>query len=380
MAEYISLGHMKEINYSADSPLHYYLPHLAVLKENSTTTKLLVVFDAYACTTSGLSLNDVLMRGPKTQDELFNLLIRLRSHRVALIADVEKMYRQISVHPDDCDFQRTVWRDSPSEPIRDFQLLTVTYGTTSAPFAATRSLQQLAMDEAHRFPTASTVVLHDFYVDDLVSGAPTTEEAIKLATEISNLLQSGCMNLRKWISNDADVLTALHANATKTESYMVKDSQSVSNLGIIWVPSSDTFTFKLQLLPTDAITKRNVLAQVAKLFDPMGWLAPVIIKSKILIQDLWKLKIGWDDPLPDSECRHWTGIKAHLSHLEEISIPRFAFTDPFTRLELRVYSDASEKDYAAVVYARSINSHSQVISLLAAKTRVAPIKQLFCQG
>ena len=150
MNEYLSLGHMQLIEnpQQTTSPSWYYLPHHSVIKESSTTTKLRVVFDASARTSTGVSLNDVLMTGPKTQDDLFNILLRVRVHPIALIADVEKMYRQIEVDPSDRDYQRIVWRNSPSDPIQDYQLSTVTYGTGSAPYAATRCLRQLALDEA----------------------------------------------------------------------------------------------------------------------------------------------------------------------------------------------------------------------------------------
>ena len=147
--EFINLGHMELIpNPSITSSKNwYYLPHHAVLKDSSTTTKLRVVFDASAKSSGGCSLNDVLMVGPKTQHDLFSILLRLRMHPIALIADVEKMYRQIEVHPDDRDYQRIVWRNSPEDSIQDYRLTTVTYGTASAPFSATRCLKQLALDE-----------------------------------------------------------------------------------------------------------------------------------------------------------------------------------------------------------------------------------------
>ncbi|CAG7820314.1 unnamed protein product, partial [Allacma fusca] len=103
MQEYLTLGHMKQVESSPFDkyPTNYYLPHHAVVKETSTTTKLRVVFDASAKTSSGNSLNDLLMVGPRTQQDLVQILIRFRMRPVALIGDIEKMYRQILVHPED---------------------------------------------------------------------------------------------------------------------------------------------------------------------------------------------------------------------------------------------------------------------------------------
>ena len=188
--EYIDMGHMRLVNSQQPLPSTqcYYLPHHAVIKESSTTTKLCVVFDASAKSSTGLSLNDVLKVGPKTQQDLFSILIRFRTHPIALVADVEKMFRQILVHPNDVHLQRIVWRNTPEETIQDYELLTVTYGTASAPYQSTRCLNQLAVDEEASFQAASKVVLRDFYVDDLVTEATTTQEAITLSHDICVLL------------------------------------------------------------------------------------------------------------------------------------------------------------------------------------------------
>lgn len=374
--EFITLGHMELIHNPTvrASDNWYYMPHHAVIKESSTTTKLRVVFDASAKTSGGLSLNDALLVGPKTQHDLFSILLRWRTHQVALIADVEKMYRQIEVDPVDRDYQRIVWRNSPEDSIQDYRLTTVTYGTASAPYAATRCLKQLAMDEAQTYPAASKVVLNDFYVDDLVSGAPTTEEGIQLARDVSSLLKTGCMNLRKWISNDFQVLAALAQDGTPEESYAIKSDTAVSTLGITWLPASDQFAYSVKLLTEDSTTKRKVLSQVASLYDPMGWLAPVVIKAKILLQEMWKLTIGWDDVLPEDVASTWKQIQQELTALEHIRIPRFALRSNPVNVQLHAFSDASEKAYSAVIYIRCSNDDGSTVSLLASKTRVAPIK------
>ncbi|GFQ81674.1 retrovirus-related Pol polyprotein from transposon 17.6, partial [Trichonephila clavata] len=135
MREYLSLGHM-ELILSIDSDVenqHYYIPHHFVINESSLTTKLRVVFDASAKTSSGVSLNDLLMSGPKTQEDLICILLRFRFHNIAVTADIKMMYRQVNIHPEDRDFQRIFWRDSRGNEIQTFRLNTVTYGTTSAP-------------------------------------------------------------------------------------------------------------------------------------------------------------------------------------------------------------------------------------------------------
>ncbi|XP_017796350.1 PREDICTED: uncharacterized protein LOC108577672 [Habropoda laboriosa] len=170
MNEYAVLGHMSEQQHD-NKRESYYLPHHAVFKESSLTTKLRVVFDGSARTASGKSLNDTLMVGPTIQDDLFALIIRFRSHTYVLTADITKTYRQTWIHPDDRQCQKILWRDDPIKPIKTDTLNTVTYGTSAAPFLAIHSLHQLADDEASLFPKGAAIMKADLYVDDLLTGA-----------------------------------------------------------------------------------------------------------------------------------------------------------------------------------------------------------------
>ncbi|XP_040173677.1 uncharacterized protein LOC120906228 [Anopheles arabiensis] len=198
MREYEQLGHMKRLTGPVDgSTQHYYLPHHAVVKESSTTTKVRVVFDASCKTSSGYSLNDKLLVGPVVQDALFSIILRFRSHFIALTADVEKMYRQILHHPDDRNLLRIRYRESPTDEISTFELHTVTYGTASAPFLANRTLRQITIDNSDTYPQAVNAALNDFYVDDLLTGSNDINDAIQMHTQISQMLESAGFSLKK---------------------------------------------------------------------------------------------------------------------------------------------------------------------------------------
>ncbi|XP_047105117.1 uncharacterized protein LOC124769099 [Schistocerca piceifrons] len=159
MHEYVELGHMEISNPQGIIGPRCYLPHHAVFKECSSTTKLRVVFDGSAATSNGVSLNDILMVGPTVQPDLFSIIIKFRSFNVALSAGIAKTYRQVSLHPDDRNFQRILWRESPSEPMQEYRLCTLTYGTAPAAFLATRCLQQLALENQNKFPMASQALI-----------------------------------------------------------------------------------------------------------------------------------------------------------------------------------------------------------------------------
>ncbi|XP_062542065.1 uncharacterized protein LOC134210058 [Armigeres subalbatus] len=141
LKEYVDLGHCHEIREEDDAPgqRNYYFPHHAVLKPSSTSTKLRVVFDGKA-KSNGLSLNEVLMVGPKIQNDLFSIVLRFRTHVYAFSADIEKMYRQVKIDPNQTRYQRIFWREQPKDPIKVLELSTVTYGKFSAPFRAVRSM------------------------------------------------------------------------------------------------------------------------------------------------------------------------------------------------------------------------------------------------
>lgn len=201
LQEYLDLEHMSLVPDASERSDGYYLPHHAVIKISSQTTKLRVVFDGSATTTTGTSLNDALRIGPKIQDDLLYIILRFRSHRYVLTGDIEKMYRQFIVRPEDRKYQQILWRDAAGL-IKTYQLNTVTFGLSAAPYLAIRCLHQLAHDERNRFPKASEILTRDFYVDDALTGAATMDEARTIRKQLTLILQSAGLNVRQWASNE----------------------------------------------------------------------------------------------------------------------------------------------------------------------------------
>ncbi|XP_062713340.1 uncharacterized protein LOC115266428 [Aedes albopictus] len=197
LAEYLALGHMKEVQSVSDDYGGYYIPHHAVHKTSSSTTKTRVVFDASAKTTTDLSLNDTLSVGPTVQNDLFSIILKFCTHQVVLTADIPKMYRQVKLHTDDCKYQRILWLDDDSK-LKVYELQTVTYGVASSLHHATRVLVQLATDEGKEFPLASKVIIEDSYIDDFLTGGSSTTEAIRIYEELSELLRRGGFGVHKF--------------------------------------------------------------------------------------------------------------------------------------------------------------------------------------
>lgn len=179
MRQYEDLGHMSLAGPAASNRVSH-LPHHGVMREASSSTKLRVVFNGSSHVPSGASLNQSLLVGPNLLPQLADILLWWRRHRYVLATDVEKMYRQILVHPDDRDLQRVLWRYDETNEIQEYQLNTVTYGLACAPFLAMRTLRQLADDEEERYPRGAAVTRHDVYMDDVLIGADTIEEALAM--------------------------------------------------------------------------------------------------------------------------------------------------------------------------------------------------------
>lgn len=268
---------------------NYFLPHHCVLKPESTSTKLRVVFDGSCKTSTNLSLNDILFVGPTVQDELFTILIRFRLYKYVFTADITKMYRQILVNEADRDYQMIVWRDTPEEELKYYKLRTVTYGTASAPYLATKCLQKLAEYEGKQYALGAKALKQDFYVDYVMTGANNLQEALNIQRELINILKKGGFPLRKWSANSIQLLQTVPKKDVETMINIGNDDgDEVKTLGLTWCPTSDKFSIKPNITKVNRITKRNILSDIAHIYDPLGLVNPVVTLGKICIQ-LWLL-------------------------------------------------------------------------------------------
>lgn len=373
--EYLEMGHMNESK-TPDNKLTVYLPHHAVVREDRETTKVRVVFDASAKGSNGHSLNDVMMIGPALQPDLRSLITKWRTHKICIVGDITKMYRMVKMTEEHTDLQRIVWRDDPSDEIKNYNLTTVTFGTAAAPYLAVRTLNQVADDEAHRFPETAPLIKHSFYMDDLMTGAEDVEKAKKICTEIGTILKSGGFEMQKWSSNSEEVLNHIQGEDTIR---VIKQDAIIKILGLTWDRKDDKFKATVNLPELKhPVTKRAILSDVGRLFDPFGWLSPVIIIAKMLIQKLWKCKLDWDTELPNHLIEEWKTYRQEIIHLQNATVPRWVNSTLVNRekAEIHGFSDASTQAYAAVTYLRVVEEDEIHVTMIAARTKVAPLKQL----
>ena len=208
ISEYLKSGHAEEVpaqdlcKYSNEV---FYLPMHIVYRESSSTTRVHVVFDGSAQSSSGISLNDLFLVDPTVHSTLMDVLLRFRLYRVALIADESRMYRAVRLFEPDKDLHRFVWRYA-RQPLCDFWMTRVTFGVSASPFAANMAIQQNARDLAVQYALAAKAVTKSFYVDDCMSGADTVTDAVEMQRQLQEMFQRGGFLPCKWNSSDRAVL------------------------------------------------------------------------------------------------------------------------------------------------------------------------------
>lgn len=316
--DYYDMGHMEKVPRLELKSKSFFLSYHHITQESSQTTKLRVVFDGSAKTTSLLSLNDLLMVGPTLQKDLFDLLIRFWTFKYVLSADITKIYRMIKIHKDDRDMQRILWRKSSNCELEEYRLTTVTYGTASAPYLAIKALRSLVEDESKDMSDVKQILLNDFYVDDLLTEGNSHEELLATRERLIAVLAKGGFKLNKWCSNHPSILQGLLPTGQLHTNKIIINDNIIKHLGVQWNSKLDQFTYKVNIDKPKSITKRTILSQIAKLYDPLGLLGPVILKAKIIMQSLWSLKLSWDEPVPEELESKWNCYTQQLSQLETI--------------------------------------------------------------
>ncbi|XP_066592941.1 uncharacterized protein [Prorops nasuta] len=370
LREYQSLGHMSPIN--LDSGFRVFLPHHAVFKIENQKEKIRVVFNASSKTSSGVSLNDTLFIGPKLQQDITRILMNWRAFRHVGVTDIVKMFRQILVRSEDRKYQNILWK-TESGGIQAFELNTVTYGTGPAPFLSSRVLRELAFCDGRDFPLAQNVLLNSTYVDDILFGAHDTEQLEATQDQLIRLLAKGGFSLSKWAFSES---RSSVNEPSEPRVFSEDPSDSGKILGIAWDHVHDHFRFFVSPSSILVLTKRVLLSENAQIYDPLGWISPVTVVLKQLMQSTWLLKLAWDDEIPDPIRSKWLACYDQLQDLRTLRISRWTGQTLTTiKRELLGFCDASELAYGAVVYERITASNGQIsVHLVMSKTKVAPIK------
>ena len=357
----------------------WYLPHHGVFHPQKKD-KIRVVFDA-AALHDGVSLNSQLRQGPDLTNSLLGFLLRFRQDPAALVADIEGMFNQVKVPPEDADALRFLWwEDNNLEQPSEFEMTTHIFGASDSPSFANFCLKRAAEDNRGTFSEdAVNAVKKDFYVDDFIKSVKTVDEAKSLVDEVTSLFGEVGFRLTKWMSNSPDVLSVIpdEKRARPNLDVDLDDLPVERTLGVKWDVERDVFLFKV-LEPNQPLTKRGILLAVSSLCDPMGFVCPIVLEAKIL-QKLWKLNLGWDDEIPEDLQCHWNKWKNELPALSQVQIPRCHLADQTEVLDisLHLFSHASQDGYGMCSYLRFVHASGAIkCSFLFGKSRSSPVRQI----
>ena len=370
--------HVPRGEVSRDDGRVWYLPHHPVVNPNKEKPR--IVFDC-AAEHRGTSLNDQVLQGPDLTNKLVGVLLRFRLHPVAIMADVEAMFHQVRVTRRDQDALRFLWwpKGRLEENPTEYRMTVHLFGGTWSPSCCTYALHRTAEDHAQEHSNeARETVLRNFCVDDCLKSVATEEEAIVLTKQLKELVARGGFNLTKWTSNSQAVLREIPVEdqSKKVKERPLDAPLEDRALGVYWSVEGDELGFKSQQM-AKPLTKRGILSMLSSVYDPLGIAGPFILGARKIMQELCRMKIGWDDRVPLEHQQQWERWTRGLEEMPKLRVPRCI--QPFHAVErqLHHFADASEVAYGVVSYLRIVDAAGQVATtLVMAKSRLAPLKRM----
>ena len=360
-----------------------YVPHTGVYHPRKKD-QIRVVFDCSA-QFDGVSLNDFLLQGPDQMNTLLGILCRFRQERVALMTDIKSMFHQFMVSEEHRDLLRFLWwenGDSAKEVV-EYRMKVHLFGAGSSPGCANFGLKKAADDGEVEFgKEAAEFIRRDFYVDDGLKSVPTVEEAVTLIKASQGICAKAGLKLHKIMSNRREVLEAIpmeeRAKGVKELDLKVDPLPLERALGVIWCVENDSFQFRIEMHDRP-FTRRGILSTVSSIYDPSGYVAPVTLRGKQILQQMCRDKLDWDSPIPENLRPEWEKWRNDVVNLEQLEIQRCFKPEKFGQIqecELHHFSDASLEGYGQCSFLRLVNEEDRAhCSFVIGKARVAPIKQ-----
>ena len=378
---YISEGHAKEvIDKQSSAEQSWYIPHHGVFHPHKPD-KVRVVFDCAARSgRAQLSLNDCLLQGPDFITSLIGVLLRFRQERVAIQADIKAMFHQVFVSEQHRSALKFLWWKGGdlTRPPSEYAMQVFLFGAKCSPSCACYALKRAAVDQSDEYTqTAVKTVLKNFYVDDMLKSVATECEAVALRKELKEMLKNRGFELTKWVSNSENFLTSVpeEDREKSVKSFQLGESlPEGSTLGLKWNIERDCFCFRVNV--ASAKTRREILSVVASLYDPLGFVAPVTLCAKKVLQEMCEEGAGWDGTVSPSILERWERWVTDLPQIEKLEIPRCIKSSKLESAELHVFVDASEMGYGACAYVVIVGTQGETTSsLVMGKSRVSPSKK-----
>ena len=326
----------------------YTIPTHPVYKASSSSPVRIVQNASSVCASTGYSLNDCLHIGENLLPDLARLILKFRQTSYVLVTDVSKMFWRVKVSPEDRYYLRYVWQFEPAGDVTMLQALVTAFGLNDSPYKCIKVVLEHAKRHRKQFVRAAKALLELLYMDDVTAIDNDIQELAETAKELLVLLNMAGMPTHKWNSNDHQVLDLA---GIPSDLRAVPGPQKY--LGLSWDSQKDviTFTFdKLLKHPDGKATKRSMISELASCFDPMGYVAPWIIKARIMFQKTWDDEnMQWDDLLPFDLNKEWEEWRDEARRTIEIVLPRLC-CNPKEKRWLAVMNDASAAAFGSAVY------------------------------
>ena len=362
----------------------WYLPPFVVTHKRKGTPR--IVYDA-AAEFESISLNKCLLQGPDMLSKLRCVLLRFREKKVCITADIKGMFLNFQVAPEHRRFLRFFWwRDNDCrKDIVPYQINTHAFGLKSSPAVANFALHSIAdkvNNNSEDMNLVSSTLRSSFYVDDLLTSTDTEREAASLITGLTRSLSLYDIRLHKFASSHRQALCQLPEDyLTSGMRGLPDDCGNHSALGVKWDPVSDMLSLTLSL-PQKEFTRRGILSVIGSLYDPVGFLAPLILGGRLFQREVLSHpsnldggKILWDAPLPPILHSRWHLWCSSLQGLESLSIPRCLYPTTISPVShyLCVFADASDVAMGYVIYLLTEDSEGgRHLGFICGNSRVAP--------
>ena len=359
----------------------FYIPTFMVVREDKSTTKYRLIVNGKFCFNSK-SINDYLYSGPNVMNRLGDVLLRFRYHKYVVTCDVANMFLRVGVPARDRKFLRFLYRNDAGD-LKIIEMCSHAFGLTQSPFVVINVVREHAESCRESMPLASKAVLKDSIVDDVLTGCKTYRQLLELQAELVRLYSGLQMNVHKWATNSpglrAKIEPEMQAQAVPLaiEQDECGAVPSIKCLGIVWHPEKDELQFFSETDQSPATwTMRRISSRASRLFDPLGLMTPLLLEGKLVLQELWKLGLGWDDPVPvhvSTRFERWLK-RVEFSHLSRIGRrvkARFRSTEE----RLVVFTDASSQAQAAAAYLWCGNQTQQEGNLYASKQRISSLNR-----
>ena len=360
----------------------WYLPVFPVVHPKKN--KLRLVFDSSA-SFKGTCLNDMLLQGPDLNNKLRGVLQRFRRGEVGFSTDIEAMFSQFHLQPEDQDYLRFWWfrNNDATEELVEYRSRTHIFGNKPSPAIATFGLKYTTGNpKATKYSLAINFIQRHFYVDDGLGSADSPTTAVEIIRNAQDILRSYNIKLHKITSNSREVIASFPPSEVQVAKDIIEfeDDTIQRTLGIAWNTTTDEFVFLVDL-PDRPFTRRGVLSTVNSLYDPIGSACPVVLAGKLLQraalqQEVPTTNSEWDKPLPEHLASAWNSWKNDLPQLQQLKVSRSFKPSGFGEAKdqsLHVFCDASIEAIGYVVYLRLVNVAGTVnVCFVTANSKVSP--------